>query len=215
MSALRRSLVSLVVIALASGLTVLAWRLRPPPPPPPGASNVPLLDVDPADVVAVEVRSWHGRIAADRGPDGWRLRALALRSGGEAAPARTPSPPEIDRSLEEMVEGLLATPRIDAFPRGGEPLAAFGLDRPQATLRFRLAEGGERVVEVGDLTATGAALYGRVLPADEIVVVGTLIFNDVQATLYRLRALAEAGTSRRGSIASSAGPASSQADAAR
>lgn len=215
MSALRRSLISMLVIAVASGLTAVAWRLRPPPPPPPGASNVPVLGVDPADVVAVDVRSWHGRIAADRGPDGWRLRALSLRPGSETEAARTPSPLEIDRALEEMVAGLLATPRIDAFPRGGEPLAAFGLDRPQATLRFRLADGGERVLEVGDLTATGAALYARLLPADEIVVVGTLIFNDVQATLYRLRALAGAPTSRRGSIASSAGPASSQAAAAR
>jgi len=40
------------------------------------------------------------------------------------------------------------------------------------------------------LTSTGSALYARVLPGDAIVSIGNLIFNDIQAALYRLRGLA-------------------------
>jgi hypothetical protein len=191
MSPLPRALVSLLVIAASVALLTIAARLQPAPPPPPGALVKPLLDVAADQVAAIDVRSWQGRIAAVRAGPGWKVEALDVRAGTGMSAAEPPSPAIVDTTIADLVGALVATPEIDRFPKEDQPLSAFGLEEPQARIQFRLIDGSERVIEVGGLTSTGAALYARVLPGDAIVSVGNPIFNEVQAALYRLRGLAK------------------------
>jgi hypothetical protein len=191
MSPLPRALVSLLVIAVSAALVALAARLQPAPPPPPSALVEPVLDVAPDQVASIDARSWQGRIAAVRDGSTWRVDTLEVRAGAGMSPAEPPSPEIVDRTVAELVRALAATPEIDRFPQDGQPLTAFGLADPQAMIRFGLADGSERILEVGGLTSTGAALYARVLPGEAIVSIGNLIFNDIQSALYRLRGLAK------------------------
>lgn len=194
MSPQSRSLVSLVVIALAVGATALAWRLAPPPPPPPGAALQHVFGVAPADVRAIDVASWQGVLRAQRTPAGWQIDEIRLGAGaGTAEPGEpTPSPQEIDRTLDTLVDELAATPEIDRFPLGDRPASDFGLDQPRATITLELVSGERRTLEIGGLTISTSALYARVLPGGDVVQVGSLIFNNVAAALFRLRALAPA-----------------------
>ncbi len=193
MSPARRSLVSLVVIALSAAATYAAWRMRPPPPPPLSALLTRVFDFPASAVRAIEVESWQGALRARREDGGWRVELVELR--GQAAnpsPAGTPTPAEVDQTLDTLVQELVELPEIDRFPLGNHALAEFGLAQPQARVTLELDSGERRALELGDLTVTTSALYGRVVPSDDVVQVGTLVFNDLAAALYRLRALAAA-----------------------
>lgn len=193
MSPGRRSLLSLAVIAVALAAAAVAFRLHPPPPPPPAAGLQPVLDFPPDEVRSLAIRGWQGTLRAARSPDGWKVEEVALGPGivPDQAPLETPAPDEVDRILDGLVEDLVTTPQIDRFARGDVPLADFGLARPQATIEFGLAGGRRRGLEIGDLTVTTAALYARETPGDDVVQVGTLLFNDIAAALFRLRAFAD------------------------
>jgi hypothetical protein len=195
MSPQRQSLISLVVIAAALGAAALAWRLAPPPPPPPGASLQPVFGVAASDVRAIDVVTWQGVLRAQRTPGGWQLDEVRLGAGAptEESTLPTPSPAEVDRTLDTLVDELVATPEIDRFAPGDLPMTDFGLDRPQGTITLELVSGDRRTLEIGGLTISTAALYGRVLPGDDVLQVGSLIFNNVAAALFRLRALAPPG----------------------
>jgi hypothetical protein len=191
MSPLPRALLSLLVIAVSAGLLALAARLQPAPPPPPAALVEPVLDVQPDQIASIDVQSWQGRLAAVREGSGWKVDAIAVRSGAGVSAAERPTPEFVDATVGDLVRALASTPEIDRFAQEDQPLASFGLEEPQARIRFGLADGSERVIEVGGLTSTGAALYARILPGDAIVSIGNPIFNEIQAALYRLRGLAK------------------------
>jgi hypothetical protein len=191
MSPWPRALVSLLVIAISAGLLALAARLQPAPPPPPGALVEPVLDVAADRVQGIDVRSWQGRLGAVREGDRWRVDTFELRANEGVSAASPPSQELIDGVIDDLVRAVVATPEIDRFEASDQPLSAFGLEEPQASIRLVLAGGDERTLEIGGLTSTGAALYARVLPGEAIVSIGNPIFNDIQGALYRLRALAK------------------------
>jgi len=191
MSPRQRSLVSLVVIALAIGATALAWRLEPPPAPPPSADLRPVFDVPASAVRAVELDTWQGSLRAQRSSAGWQVESVRLGKGADRADAglQPPTAAEIDAALNTLVAEVVATPEIDRFSAEGTPLRDFGLDPPQAKIVLVLESGEQRTLEIGELTITTSALYARALPAQDVFEIGSLVFNNVAAALYRLRAL--------------------------
>jgi hypothetical protein len=226
MEPLRRSLISLAVIALAALAVLAASFLRPPPPPPPG-EMVERVFSFPADSVSeVAVRSWQGELVAEKKDGRWNLRELQLgqtraASGaagttGESAPGEgaprggegpdvarsTPSPELVQTTISDLVQAIVKLPQIDRFPRDGQPLPSFGLEKPQASIDLRLADGAEYRLLIGELTLTGAALYARVLPQDDVVQIGNPIFNDLGAAMFRLEARARGSSpsSERGKV---------------
>ena len=82
---------------------------------------------------------------------------------------------------------IVATPEIDRFPPEALPMRDFGLDPPQGTITLELDAGERRTLQIGALTVTTSALYARVLPSPDVFQIGSLIFNDVAAALFRLR----------------------------
>lgn len=191
MSPHQRSLLSLVVIALAIGATVLAWRLEPPPAPPPSAGLQPVFDIQPSAVRAVELDTWQGSLRARRTSGGWQVDAIRLGKGADRAEANLekPTAAEIDAALNTLVTEVATTPEIDRFSAEGTPLRDFGLDPPQAKIVLVLESGETRTLEIGELTITTSALYARALPSQDVFQIGSLVFNNVAAALYRLRAL--------------------------
>lgn len=89
-----------------------------------------------------------------------------------------------------LVGEIVGLPVIDRFPRDGRALADFGLATPQAVVVLGLEDGTTHRLEVGAMTITNTALYARAAPPDDVIQVGTLVFSAIDATLYRLRALA-------------------------
>lgn len=191
MSPRQRSLVSLVVIALAIGAIALAWRLEPPPAPPPSAGLQPVFDVQPSAVRAVELDTWQGSLRARRSSAGWQVESVRLGKGADRAEAsqEPPTAAEIDAALNTLVAEVVTTPQIDRFSADGTPLRDFGLDPPQAKIVLVLDSGEKRTLEIGELTITTSALYARALPSQDVFQIGSLVFNNVAAALYRLRAL--------------------------
>ena len=201
MSPYRQSLVSLVVIAVALAAAAAAWRMAPPPAPPPGASLEPVFDFAAVDVRAIDLDTFQGRLRARRDGGHWRVEQVRLGQGasvpeGDAAP---PTQAEIDQTLDDLVSELVGTPQIDRFAADGQPMRSFGLDPPQAWIALELDGGVRRTLEIGELTITPSALYARVLPAPDVFQIGSLVFNNVSAALFRLRALAAGGTGTPGS----------------
>ena len=192
MSPLRRSLVSLAVIAVSLAAAWSAWRLEPPPPPPPGADVTPILAVPATDVRAIEVASWQGTLRAHRTPAGWQVDEVVLGAGASPAEpgAPTPAPSDVDQALDTLVGDVVTMPEIDRFAPDGKPMSDFGLDPPQATIGLELASGERRTLEIGGMTVTTSALYARVLPGDDVFQIGSLVFNNVAAAIFRLRAFA-------------------------
>jgi hypothetical protein len=191
MSPRQRSLVSLVVIALAIGATALAWRLEPPPAPPPSEGLQPVFDVPASAVRAIDLDTWQGSLRAKRSGAGWQVAEVRLGKGADRAEAglQPPTAAEIDTALDTLVAEVIATPQIDRFSAEGVPLHDFGLDPPQAHITLDLDSGEHRTLEIGELTITTSALYARVLPGQDVFQIGSLVFNDVAAALFRLRAL--------------------------
>jgi hypothetical protein len=191
MSPRRQSLLSLLVIVLALGATAVAWRLEPPPPPPPSAELQPVFDVPASAVSGIDLQTWQGSLRATRTPSGWQVDAIRLGKGADrAAPGEAPpGPAEIDATLDALVGQIVTTPQIDRFDAEGVAMHDFGLDPPQAQVTLDLASGGSRTLQIGDLTITTSALYARVLPSPDVFQIGSLVFNNVAAALFRLRAL--------------------------
>jgi len=177
-SPVRRSVVSLAVIVVALCAAWVAWHLQPPPPPPPSADVATVFDFPASAVRAIDVESWQGALRASRADGGWRVDLVELRQAAAdpGATLATPSQEEVSRTLDALVGDLVRLPEIDRFPLGDRPPADFGLARPQARIVLALESGERRTLELGDLTVTTAALYARVLPAND--------------ALFRLRALA-------------------------
>ncbi|HEY8516584.1 MAG TPA: DUF4340 domain-containing protein [Candidatus Binatia bacterium] len=189
----RQSLVALAVIAASALATWIAWRMAPPPPPPPSAEVKAVFDFAPSAVRAIDVRSWQGAIVARRTNGHWEVLAVrnARADAEDAAGLTPPSQAEIDQTLDTLVREIVTLPEIDRFPLQAGALRDFGLEDPQATIVLQLESGEERTLQIGQLTTSTAALYARVLPSSDVLQVGTLVFNDIAAALYRLRALQE------------------------
>lgn len=194
MSPLRRSLLSLAVIALSAVALWTARRLEPPPPPPPGQAAKPVLDVAATDVQSLAIASWQGVLRAHRSPSGWQVDEVRLGPGASPAEPGTapPSQQDVDQTLDALVREIAALPEIDRFSPDGKPMSDFGLDPPQATIALELASRERRTLEIGALTVTTAALYARVIPGEDVFQIGSLVFNNVAAALFRLRAFAGA-----------------------
>lgn len=193
MSPLRQSLAALVVIALALGAASVAWRMAPPPAPPPGASLQPVFDFAADAVHAIDLDTWQGRLRARRTGGHWQVDEIRLGRGADAAEAGAPAPSQvdIDQTLDALVAEIVGTPQIDRFAAEGVPMSDFGLDPPQAWIALELAGGARRTLQIGELTVTTSAVYARALPGSDVFQIGSLVFNNVGAALFRLRALAD------------------------
>ena len=210
MSTWTRSIVATAVIVLAVGATALSIRLRPAPPPPPIETVTHVFTLDEGAVSAIAVVSRRGELRAERGGSGWRVAQLVLAptdSGGSPA-SPEPTQAEIDQAVAELVRQVVALPEIDRFPRGERELREFGLDRPQLRITLTLASGATESLEVGELTITSTGVYARQSSRDDVLEIGSLFFNEVDAALYRLRGLARSPDPKSGNENARAGAAS-------
>jgi hypothetical protein len=188
-----RSLLSGAVIVLGVGLTGVAIWLRPAPPPPPAETVTHVFEFEEGSVAGIAVVSRHGELEAAHGPGGWSVVRISLAGAAESAssnPTAPPSAAEVDQAVAELVSDVVKLPQIDRFPRADRELRDFGLDRPQVRITLTLESGGKESLEIGELTITSTAVYAREPKTDDVIEIGSLLFNEIDAAMYRLRGLA-------------------------
>ncbi len=202
MHPLRRALLSLAVLLLASLATRQAIRQAKPPPPPPASQNESVLALPIDEIESVSVVAWQGAFAARRSGESWVINFFQLNPGVLATiggEPETPATPErISATVEDLLVEVVGLPRVDRFSRGEQPWSAFGLDQPTLSISIQRVSGGAVTIEVGASTSSAAGLYARVVEGvqagqgvegDEVLTLGTLFSAQVDAAFWRLRGL--------------------------
>jgi hypothetical protein len=137
------------VVALLLGLLYRAEERRAAAPAPADATRpgARLVDVSPADVVAVRLVDGDEVIRLERRDAGWEV----------AGPAAATVPADLARAF---VESLLDAVVLQTMPPAERSDAAFGLD-PRQRIEVETAEGAPRTFVLGGQTPTGTAAYVR------------------------------------------------------
>lgn len=137
------------VVALLLGLAYRAQERRAAAPAPADTTRTGtrLVEVPPADVVAVRLVDGDDVIRLERRDDGWEV------AGPEAAAV----PSGLARAF---VESLLDAVVLQTMPPGERSDVAFGLD-PRQRIEVETAEGAPRTFVLGGQTPTGTAAYVR------------------------------------------------------
>jgi hypothetical protein len=149
------------VIALGLGLEAL--RVVPPLlAPPPMRSEQPLVAIEPAAVDEVGVWSDAVEARLTRGAGGeWALSGPGI-TGGRTIDGET---------VEAFLDVVRRVPRLTQFV--DPDLSAFGLAPPRGRVAIR--DGGETTLAIGDRNPPLTALYIQVMPAPDVVLVGSLV----------------------------------------
>lgn len=161
------------LLALA-GFLGLAVAIDLPPrlAPPTEAPKVPLVGVPPATVVSIEVAGREERGRFERVVGGW----TRSRSGGPAEPADA-------GVVDGFLDQLARLGRLTQFVEGD--LGAFGLAPPRGSIVLRGAQ--EATIVIGDRNPPLTALYVQVLPAPDIVLVGSVLLWEYDKLLAEIR----------------------------
>ena len=97
----------------------------------------------------------------------------------------------VDEALGSLIGEIARLPEVGRFSLAGQPLSAYGLDAPVAEITIDLDSGAQAKLEIGDRTATGSGFYARAATSEDVLQIGSLIFNEIAAALYRLRGLSQ------------------------
>lgn len=167
------------LLALAAVLgAVVAVDLPPRLAPPTEEPKTPLLGVPPSTVVSIEVAGRGERGRFERVNGGW----TRSRSGGSPEPADAGL---VDGFLDQLARLGRLTQFVEA------DLGAFGLAPPRGSIVLRGKE--EATILLGDRNPPLTALYVQVLPAPDIVLVGSVLLWEYDKLLAEIRG---AGASR-------------------
>ena len=102
------------------------------------------------------------------------------RAGGWEIDGREADPGTAD-ALRDLTETLVRLRAVDVFrPREA---AAYGLDRPRATITLRTARATRRLV-LGELNAAASAVYARREDDPRVMQVGTLLLSQLERVFY-------------------------------
>jgi len=158
-----RRLSAMAAVALGLGLWAL-WvvpaRLAPPQP----RAAAPLVPIDPSAVRQIELQSGPLEARLYRTPGGgWSLSGPTIE--GQRTIASDP--------IETFLDVVHSLPRLTQFVE--TDLAAFGLAPPRGRVAIQTEREAMTIV-IGDRNAPLTALYVQVLPAPDVVLVGSVVF---------------------------------------
>jgi hypothetical protein len=116
----RQSLINLFLLLIVLMLGLFVW-LSPEETTQP--TQVPLTDLNPADIQQIEIQNNNGpRFVMQRQSGSWQMTE--------------PYPVQANGPRIDILMDLLSTPQVEALPLPTERLAEFGLDSPLATVTF-------------------------------------------------------------------------------
>lgn len=151
----RRALVGIAVALAAVGLAIagvevgaaLKERSRASAPADAGSpQSVPILRLDPRDIVAIDLSSAAGPVKLRRTAGAWSL----------AAPVEAPVKDDAVQALLETFSALYSERVVDERPAD---LAPYGLAGPSVVAQATLADGSTRELRLGDRTPAGTTWY--------------------------------------------------------
>ena len=172
-----RRLVVLGTIALALGLAAL-WTIPSRLAPPPTRTEKPLVAIDPAAVRELDLES--GKLEARIVRDGTGWRATGPAFGGGQTIAGGPA--------DDFLDVVRSVPRLTQFVESD--LAPFGLAPPLGKVTIR-ADGRETAIAIGDRNPALTALYVQLLPAPDVVLVGSVVYWEFEKLVGSVRREAE------------------------
>ena len=159
-----------LIILAAVVIAVLAYillfeRHRPTSDEATKAAEKVLRDFDRDEVAGIVIERAGSRVRLEKLGEKWRLRE----------PLDFPADDSLVSSTLGSVANLTADRRLAA---GEVEPAEYGLEEPMATLTLRMADGGERVIAVGDELPLGSKRALRVDDGAEIVIASGWFVSD-------------------------------------
>ena len=176
-----RNLIILVVVVIAVGAYImLVERHRPTSDEATKAAEKVLLDFERDDVMGIVIESAEGRVRLEKAGEEWRLRE----------PLEFPADASVVSSTLGSLANLTADRRLT--PDEVNP-ADYGLEQPAAKVTLRMANGNERLIEVGDELPLGSKRALRVDGGDGVTIAAGWFTSDLEREVddWRSREVAE------------------------
>jgi Domain of unknown function (DUF4340) len=170
---MKKSTLALLVIAVVV-VGLVYWFEFKKPPTQKTATNPVVFHFRPEEVESVTLSHAGQTIVINRQGNGWQIaqpvdtRADSTQIGSLLN----------DVSLSHSSRSLTAT---------AAQLKSFGLAPPALTLRFKLKNGQQHQLKVGDTDFTGASAYAQADQADQVLLVPASVLTDGDKPLAQLR----------------------------
>jgi hypothetical protein len=161
----RTTIILLVVLAALGGYVLWSGRQQAGVNATSAATAIPVLQLDPAGVRAVEVRGEGKQVRVERAASGWQV---SLPQPGPADALR----------VTEVISGLSKLSATQTITPAGQNLASYGLDKPAYELRI---EGGTpETLRLGSKNPDGSATYVQRASAPTIYLVTDSLIGTVE-----------------------------------
>jgi len=176
-----RNLIILAAVVIAVlAYILLVERHRPTSDESTAAAEKVLLDFERDDVMGIVIERAEGRVRLEKVGEEWRLRE----------PFDFPA----DSSVVSSTLGSLTNLRADRRLAPDEVNRTdYGLEQPAAKVTLRMADGGERVIAVGDELPLGSKRALRVDGSDGVTIAAGWFASDLEREVddWRAREVAE------------------------
>ena len=140
----RTTVVLLIVLAALGGYVLWSGRQRSDANVTTGAAAIPVLQLDPAGIRAVEVRGEGKQVRVERAANGWQVKLPK------------PGPADAFR-VTEVISGLAKLSATQTITPTGQNLAPYGLDKP--AYEVRLEGSPPETLRLGAKNPDGSATY--------------------------------------------------------
>jgi hypothetical protein len=170
-------LVLLCAAALGAGVYYFDWKKGSEPRPPADATK-PAFSIQATDIVSFTLahpaQPGDSPVRFEKRDGAWRI----------AQPIQT----DADQSTADGIVDQLAAARIAQTESGSaDRRKAFGLDPPQASVEFQLANGSKHTILIGDKEFTGESAYTIVDNGQNVSLLPQLLSTSASKSLDDLR----------------------------
>jgi len=159
------TLILLIVLAALGGYVLWSGRQQSGANATTGATTVPVLQLDPAGIRAVEVRAEGKQVRVERAASGWQV---SLPKPGPADALR----------VTEVISGLAKLSATQTITPTGQDLAPYGLDKP--AYEVRLEGGAPETLRLGAKNPDGSATYVQRASAPAIYLVKDSLIDTLE-----------------------------------
>jgi Domain of unknown function (DUF4340) len=140
----RTTFILLIVLAALGGYVLWSGRQKSDASATTGAAAIPVLQLDPAGILAVEVRGEGKQVRVERDASGWQVKVPK------------PGPADAFR-VTEVISGLAKLNATQTITPTGQDLAPYGLDKP--AYEVRLEGSTPETLRLGAKNPDGSATY--------------------------------------------------------
>lgn len=184
---MKRVLIVLVLLIVVGGIAALVFHLDKEEP---FKQDRTLFNYVDEEIEEIRISSAHGEVYFIKKPEGWAMIK--------------PHPYKIDAAvigmLENRLKNFLASRVLE---EDTADLKTYGLDNPSAAIRFKLDDGTEKQLFIGEMTASKVQYYAKDSAKDNIYILGSYDVENFLRPIneFRDRTILEVDTKSINSIA--------------